>query len=177
MQSDLMWMSKVTRNCVLISDLICVVDIVLFSRKHSNVLFYATQSCVVPPPRFIPLPEVETNKSVTVGQPIVLKCGISDHTATVSWYKDGEQLSGEHGVTMETEGNERKLIVASASLSDSGQYSCAVADDAVSFKVDVQGDSFTTLLPRLTVCEVLTFVKFVFLFCKSNFKLMSSLGQ
>ncbi|XP_048094821.1 obscurin-like protein 1 isoform X7 [Alosa alosa] len=92
----------------------------------------------VPSPRFIPLPEVERNKSVTVGQPIVLKCGISDHNAEVSWYKDGEQLSGKHGVTMETEGNERKLIVASASLSDSGQYSCAVADDAISFKVDVQ---------------------------------------
>ncbi|XP_076120427.1 obscurin [Alosa pseudoharengus] len=92
----------------------------------------------VPSPRFIPLPEVERNKSVTVGQPIVLKCGISDHNAEVSWYKDGEQLSGKHGVTMETEGNERKLIVASASLSDSGQYSCAVADDAVSFMVDVQ---------------------------------------
>ncbi|XP_062390118.1 obscurin-like protein 1 isoform X2 [Sardina pilchardus] len=92
----------------------------------------------VPSPRFIPLPEVEKNKSVTVGQRIVLKCGISDHNAEVSWYKDGEQLSGKHGVTMETEGNERKLIVASASLSDSGQYSCAVADDAVSFKVDVQ---------------------------------------
>ncbi|XP_031441608.1 obscurin-like protein 1 isoform X3 [Clupea harengus] len=91
-----------------------------------------------PSPRFIPLPEVERNKSVTVGQPIVLKCGISDHKAEVSWYKDREQLSGKHGLTMETEGKERKLIVASAHLSDSGHYSCAVADDAVSFKVDVQ---------------------------------------
>lgn len=100
----------------------------------------------------------------------MLKCWISDHKATVSWYKDGEQLSGEHGVTMETEGTERKLIVASASLSDSGQYSCAVADDAVSFKVDVQGDSFTTLLPRFAVYEVLTFVKFDFSFLQIKFQ-------
>ncbi|KAL2081273.1 hypothetical protein ACEWY4_023126 [Coilia grayii] len=91
-----------------------------------------------PSPKFIPLPDVERNKSVIVGQPIVLKCGITDHKAGVSWYKDGEQLSGNHGVTIEMEGKERKLIVASARLSDSGHYTCAVADDAVSFKVDVQ---------------------------------------
>ncbi|XP_063069285.1 obscurin isoform X17 [Engraulis encrasicolus] len=91
-----------------------------------------------PSPKFIPLPEVERNKSVTVGQPIVLMCGISDCTAEVSWYKDGEQLSGTHGVAIEMAGKERKLVVESARLSDSGHYSCAVADDAVSFKVDVQ---------------------------------------
>lgn len=162
MPSDLMWMSKVTDNCVSIYDLSYICVCFFFLNKHHNLPFYATQPCVAPSPRFIPLPEVERNKSVTVGQPIVLKCGISDHKAEVSWYKDREQLSGKHGLTMETEGKERKLIVASAHLSDSGHYSCAVADDAVSFKVDVQGDYFTTLSARFVACEVLTFVKFIF---------------
>ncbi|XP_065108236.1 obscurin isoform X12 [Paramisgurnus dabryanus] len=91
-----------------------------------------------PPPKFIPVSEEETNKSTEVGSSIVLKCELSDANAQVLWCKDGTELSPNSGLDFQRDGNMRKLTVQSAQLSDTGNYTCHVPGDTISFKVHVQ---------------------------------------
>uniref|UniRef100_A0A4W6CYD7 Obscurin like cytoskeletal adaptor 1b n=1 Tax=Lates calcarifer TaxID=8187 RepID=A0A4W6CYD7_LATCA len=80
------------------------------------------------------------NKSVEVGEPLVLRCEISDPNAQVTWYKDGIKLQEAAGQDMMAEGSIRTLAFQSAMLSHAGIYSCKTTDDAMQFHVDVKGD-------------------------------------
>ncbi|XP_048050390.1 obscurin-like protein 1 isoform X12 [Megalobrama amblycephala] len=88
--------------------------------------------------KFIPISEVEKNKSTEVDSPIVLKCELSEASAQVLWCKDGRELAPNPGLNFQSDGNMRKLTVQSAKLSDTGNYTCHVPGDTVSFNVDVQ---------------------------------------
>uniref|UniRef100_A0A8C9T2M5 Obscurin like cytoskeletal adaptor 1b n=1 Tax=Scleropages formosus TaxID=113540 RepID=A0A8C9T2M5_SCLFO len=90
--------------------------------------------------KFSMIPEVEKNKSVEAGSSIVLQCEISDPTVQVCWYKDGIEISSLPGLSIESEGIIKKLVVQSAELSHVGMYSCKTADDAIHFNVDITGD-------------------------------------
>ncbi|KPP71884.1 hypothetical protein Z043_109162, partial [Scleropages formosus] len=90
-----------------------------------------------PPVKFSMIPEVEKNKSVEAGSSIVLQCEISDPTVQVCWYKDGIEISSLPGLSIESEGIIKKLVVQSAELSHVGMYSCKTADDAIHFNVDI----------------------------------------
>ncbi len=92
------------------------------------------------PVRITTVCEAERNKSVEVGEPIVLQCEISDPKTQVTWYKDGIKLQEAPGQDMLAEGSIRTLAFRSAVLSHSGIYSCKTTDDAVQFHVDVKGD-------------------------------------
>uniref|UniRef100_A0A667YZC2 Obscurin like cytoskeletal adaptor 1b n=1 Tax=Myripristis murdjan TaxID=586833 RepID=A0A667YZC2_9TELE len=84
---------------------------------------------------------VVRNTSVEVGDPIVLRCEISDPNAEVTWYKDGvELLEADFGQDMQSDGSIRTLSFQSAMLSHSGVYSCKTRDDAIQFQVEVKGD-------------------------------------
>lgn len=98
------------------------------------------QTSPAPPVRITTLCEAERNKSVEVGEPIVLRCEISDPNAQVTWYKDGVKLHGAAGQDMLAEGSIRTLAFQSATLSHAGIYSCKTTDDAMQFHVDVKGD-------------------------------------
>lgn len=95
---------------------------------------------VAPPVRFSAVPEVEKSKSIEAGHPIVLHCETSDPTALVQWYKDGEQLLPQLGISIQSKGTMRTLLIQSAEFSRSGLYSCKTADDISEFYVDVTGD-------------------------------------
>ncbi|XP_077072034.1 obscurin isoform X8 [Siphateles boraxobius] len=86
----------------------------------------------------VEIKEVEKNKSTEVDSAIILKCELSDATAQVLWCKDGKELALNPGLNFQTDGNMRKLTVQSAKLSDTGNYTCHVPGDTVSFMVDVQ---------------------------------------
>ncbi|XP_016305526.1 obscurin-like protein 1 [Sinocyclocheilus anshuiensis] len=88
--------------------------------------------------KFMPISEVEKNKSTEVDSPNVLKCDLSDATTEVLWCKDGRELVPNPGLNFQTDGNMRKLTVQSAELSDTGNNTCHAPGDTVSFKVDVQ---------------------------------------
>ncbi|XP_027136613.1 obscurin-like protein 1 isoform X4 [Larimichthys crocea] len=90
------------------------------------------------PPVRITLCEAERNKSVEVGEPIVLRCEISEPKAQVTWYKDGIKLHEAAGQDMRAEGSIRTLAFQSAMLPHAGIYSCKTTDDAVQFHVDVK---------------------------------------
>ncbi|XP_041940393.1 obscurin-like protein 1 isoform X4 [Alosa sapidissima] len=91
-----------------------------------------------PPARFSLLPDSERSKSIEVGRPIVLQCELSDPTAQVYWYKDGTKLQQQSGLSIQTDGNKRTLVVQSAEFCHSGIYSCKAKGDAVQFNVDVK---------------------------------------
>ncbi|XP_077072039.1 obscurin isoform X13 [Siphateles boraxobius] len=91
----------------------------------------------------VEIKEVEKNKSTEVDSAIILKCELSDATAQVLWCKDGKELALNPGLNFQTDGNMRKLTVQSAKLSDTGNYTCHVPGDTVSFMVDVQAPPVT----------------------------------
>lgn len=68
---------------------------------------------------------------------------MSDNCAQVSWFKDEVELYCKTGLDMKRNGTQRKLIVQSAKVWDSGVYSCRLVDDVVTFHVDVEGDFFS----------------------------------
>lgn len=94
---------------------------------------------LVPPVMFSAVPETEKNKCVEAGCPIILQSEISDPSALVQWYKDGQLLS-QPGVYIQSEHTTRTLVIPSANVSHSGFYSCNTADDISEFFVDVKGD-------------------------------------
>lgn len=92
------------------------------------------------PPVRIALCESDGNKSVEVGEPVVLQCQVSDPNAEVSWYKDGIELREAAKQEMLAEGSIRQLTFQSAQLSHAGIYSCKTTDDAAQFHLEVKGD-------------------------------------
>ncbi|XP_034077346.1 obscurin-like protein 1 isoform X1 [Gymnodraco acuticeps] len=89
-------------------------------------------------PKIMPIPLSEKYKMITMGGQIVLQCEVSDPVAQVSWFKDEVELFCKTGLDMKRDGSQRKLMIHSAKVSDSGLYSCSLADDVVTFQVDVE---------------------------------------
>lgn len=98
------------------------------------------QTSPAPPVRITTLCEAERNKSVEVGESIVLQCEISDPNSRVTWYKDGIKLHEAAGQDILAEGSIRTLAFQSAMLSHAGIYICKTTDDAMQFHVDIKGD-------------------------------------
>lgn len=88
----------------------------------------------------MPIPLSEKYKMIAMGCPIILQCEVSDPVAQVSWFKDEVELFCRTGLDMKRDGSLRKLTIHSAKVSDSGLYSCSLAEDVVTFHVDVKGD-------------------------------------
>ncbi|XP_053483414.1 obscurin-like protein 1 isoform X3 [Ictalurus furcatus] len=110
-----------------------------FKTKDTNIL--STVDPPAPPVMFCTVTEAQRNKSAKVGEPFELECEVSDAAAYVRWYKDGNELSSEAGVLVQSEGTIRKLSVQSAELSHSGTYNCKTEADAVTFIVDIEASS------------------------------------
>ncbi|XP_010790538.1 obscurin-like protein 1 [Notothenia coriiceps] len=89
-------------------------------------------------PKIMPIPLSEKYKMITMGGQIVLQCEVSDPVAQVSWFKDEVELFCKTGLDMKRDGSQRKLMIHSAKVSDSGLYGCSLADDVVTFQVDVE---------------------------------------
>lgn len=94
----------------------------------------------MPPVQFIPLPNVDRNKSIEVGCPIVLQCELSDPSAQVFWVKDDTKLLPQSGLDFQSNGTKRALVVEKADFFHSGVYSCKTKGAAVQFIVEIKGD-------------------------------------
>lgn len=90
--------------------------------------------------KFTPLSEMDRNKFVEVGNPIVLYCELSDPAAPVHWYKNGVELQSVDGLHIQSEGTMRRIVIQSAEFSHSGVYSCDAIDDVIRFNVEVEGE-------------------------------------
>ena len=89
--------------------------------------------------KFSPQSERDREKTVASGDAIVLYCEVSHAFAQVSWFKDGVELQANNGLTIQSEGNMRRIVVQSAEASDSGIYTCKATEDVVQFNVQVAG--------------------------------------
>ncbi|XP_014827494.1 PREDICTED: obscurin-like isoform X5 [Poecilia mexicana] len=94
-------------------------------------------------PRIMATPFSEKYKLIRLGSPVFLQCEVSDPAAQVSWFKDEVELFSKTGLDMKRDGALRKLIIHSAKVSDSGLYSCSLADEAVTFHVDIEAPPAT----------------------------------
>nr|XP_046260553.1 obscurin-like protein 1 isoform X7 [Scatophagus argus] len=88
--------------------------------------------------KFSPLSEMDRNKFVEVGNPIVLYCELSDPAASVHWYKNGVELQTMEGLHIQSEGTMRRIVIQSAEFSHSGVYCCDAIDDVIRFNVEVE---------------------------------------
>ncbi|XP_054643859.1 obscurin-like protein 1 isoform X16 [Dunckerocampus dactyliophorus] len=90
--------------------------------------------------KFSPLSEMDRNKFVEIGNPIVLYCELSDPVAPVHWYKNGVELQTTDGLHIQSEGTMRRIVIQSAEFSHSGVYCCDAIDDVIRFNVEVEAD-------------------------------------
>ncbi|KAK7938649.1 hypothetical protein WMY93_001975 [Mugilogobius chulae] len=111
------------------------------SLQHNTVTFNVHVQAS--PVRFSPLPDVAKNKFVEAGCPIVLQCEVSEASALVFWHKDGCLLLPEGEYELQSTDRLRSLEIRSAQLKHRGLYSCAAADNSITFKVDVAAPPVT----------------------------------
>ncbi|KAJ3591873.1 hypothetical protein NHX12_007004 [Muraenolepis orangiensis] len=97
--------------------------------------------------KFSPLSEMDRNKFIEVGNPIVLYCELSDPVAPVHWYRNGVELQTTEGLHIQSEGTMRRIVIQSAEFSQSGVYCCDAIDDIIRFNVEVEAPpvKFTAL--------------------------------
>lgn len=89
--------------------------------------------------KFNPLSELESNKKVENGDAIVLYCEVSHSFAKVSWFKDGEELQITDNISIQSDGNMRRIVIQSADVDHSGVYVCKTNEDGIRFDVEVSG--------------------------------------
>uniref|UniRef100_A0A3Q3LJJ2 Obscurin like cytoskeletal adaptor 1b n=1 Tax=Labrus bergylta TaxID=56723 RepID=A0A3Q3LJJ2_9LABR len=94
-----------------------------------TVLMYVCEKLSAPLVKFSPMSEMDRNKFVEVGNPIVLYCELSDPAAPVNWYKNGVELQTIEGLHIQSEGTMRRIVIQSAEFSHSGVYCCDAIDD------------------------------------------------
>ncbi|XP_069389517.1 obscurin isoform X11 [Paralichthys olivaceus] len=88
--------------------------------------------------KFSSMSEMDRNKFVEIGNPIVLYCELSDPAAAVHWYKNGVLLQTMEGLHIQSEGTMRRIVIQSAEFSHSGVYCCDAIDDIIRFNVEVE---------------------------------------
>ncbi|XP_068561253.1 obscurin-like protein 1 isoform X2 [Cebidichthys violaceus] len=93
--------------------------------------------------KFSPMSEMDRNKFVEMGNPIVLYCELSDPAAPVHWYKNGVEIQTLEGLHIQSEGTMRRIVIQSAEFSHSGVYCCDAIDDVIRFNVEVEAPPVT----------------------------------
>ncbi|XP_046886415.1 obscurin-like protein 1a isoform X2 [Hypomesus transpacificus] len=121
-----------------ISDHTAEVTFIANGVRDSAVL--KVQAAVV---KFNPLSEMDSNKRMETGDPVVLYCEVSHPSARVCWYKDGVELQMTDGLSIQSEGNMRRIVIQSAESTDSAVYTCETMGDVVKFNVKVDGPPVT----------------------------------
>lgn len=86
-------------------------------------------------PEFVrKLEDIESNELETV----ILEVEITSETATVSWYKDGEEIKPKpNKFEMVKKGKVHQLVVKEVTVYDEGEYTCVLADQECSGDVTV----------------------------------------
>ncbi|XP_076872111.1 obscurin-like protein 1a isoform X2 [Brachyhypopomus gauderio] len=111
----------------------------------------ATLQVRAPVAKFAPLTDADRTKRVEAGNPIVLYCEVSHPASAVRWFKDGHELLQEDGLSIQSDGNMRRIVIHSSEYSQSGVYTCQSNDDVITFNVDV--DAPRVMFESLTVSE------------------------
>ena len=92
------------------------------------------------PVRILGKTDATAEKKFLVSDDIILVCELSQANASVSWYKDSVLIDNDTRFCCEEQGAFRSLVVLSAELEDSGEYSCDAGDDKMLFCITVKGN-------------------------------------
>lgn len=76
---------------------------------------------------------------VAAGSPLVLEVEASRPNAGIKWLVNGKEVEEARKVNVLSEGLVHQLTIQSATLEDSGTYSCHADEDQVDFQVHVSG--------------------------------------
>uniref|UniRef100_A0A673TV90 Obscurin n=1 Tax=Suricata suricatta TaxID=37032 RepID=A0A673TV90_SURSU len=97
-----------------------------------------TYSCRVEPSAvFAKEQPARSEVQAKAGASATLSCEVAQDRTEVTWYKDGQKLSGSSRVRVEAQGCSRRLVVQQAGQADAGEYSCEAGGQKVSFRLDV----------------------------------------
>lgn len=110
----------------------------LFKKVFSIALFTEL------PVKIVGKTDAKTEKQFLVSDDIILVCELSRANATAHWYKDKQLIDETERYCCEEQGVFRSLVVLNAGVEDSGEYTCDVVDDNMTFYITVKG---TVLLP------------------------------
>ncbi|NXY38775.1 OBSL1 protein, partial [Pomatorhinus ruficollis] len=75
--------------------------------------------------------------TVSPGETVTLCCELSRADAPVCWAKEGVRLEAGGSLVLEEEGAHRRLLIPAAQAEHSGKYTCATANDTVTFTIQV----------------------------------------
>lgn len=89
--------------------------------------------------RFVSPSEPEVDVCILSSERLVLSCEISNADAEVCWYRDGMEVEENDNLILEDDGIYRRLEIPCATIDDSAEYVCEIADDSVTFWVKIQG--------------------------------------
>lgn len=78
--------------------------------------------------------------TVSPGETVTLCCELSREDAPVLWAKEGVRLEAGGSLVLEEEGAHRRLLIPAAQAEHSGKYTCATANDTVTFTIQVLGE-------------------------------------
>ncbi|XP_048342589.1 obscurin-like protein 1 isoform X3 [Sphaerodactylus townsendi] len=92
---------------------------------------------VAPEVHITPLSEAQCLRTVLAGMPLLLECEVSASDVPVQWFKDGDPVSLDDNLTVQSKGCIRQLLIYSACPLDTGTYTCDTADDTAVFTVTV----------------------------------------
>ncbi|TRZ27046.1 hypothetical protein HGM15179_000091 [Zosterops borbonicus] len=75
--------------------------------------------------------------TVSPGETVTLCCELSREDAPVLWAKEGVRLEAGGSLVLEEEGAHRRLLIPAAQAEHAGKYTCATANDTVTFTIQV----------------------------------------
>ncbi|NXM95917.1 OBSL1 protein, partial [Sylvia borin] len=75
--------------------------------------------------------------TVSPGETVTLCCELSRAHAPVCWAKEGVRLEAGGSLVLEEEGAHHRLLIPAAQAEHSGKYTCATANDMVTFTIQV----------------------------------------
>jgi hypothetical protein len=87
------------------------------------------------------------NKTVTVGETVVLKCKLktTDIPPTITWYKDGTVIQPGHAFyKIHLFRSSSRLKIRRIRINDSGKYTCRISN----YKTNISSHSWLTVLPQ-----------------------------
>lgn len=91
-----------------------------------------------------------TDQTVAESQEAVFECEVANPDSEGEWFKDGKHLPLSNNIRSESDGHQRRLIIAAAKLDDIGEYTYKVATSKTSAKLKVEGQCY-----RLTIVTIL----------------------
>ncbi|XP_029139837.1 obscurin-like protein 1 [Protobothrops mucrosquamatus] len=79
----------------------------------------------------------EESHAYQVAERVELSCELSRPDGPVHWYKDGEEVEENEGLLLESEGPNRRLVIPSVQVQDSGEFVCDAGGDSAFFNITV----------------------------------------